>query len=82
MDDKHAEADKTVTQSNTGDDGGDESPTPIACEITLCGSPALDHVEHPQRGEMVVCNHHAREIEKLPTWRFVGSDDRWSEVAR
>lgn len=53
------------------------TPTPIQCEITACGSPALEHVEHSQRGDMVVCDHHRREIEALPTWRFIGS-----EVAR
>lgn len=52
------------------------------CDISLCGSPAGEHVEHPQRGEMVVCKPHARRIRALPRWRFIGSDDRWPEVAQ
>lgn len=51
------------------------TPTPIRCEITACGSSTVEHVEHPQRGEMVVCQSHAREIEALPEWRFIGADD-------
>lgn len=63
--------------SNASNDTDDESRSPTRCDITLCGSPASGNVEHPQRGEMVVCDHHRREIDALPEWRFIGA-----EVAR
>lgn len=43
-----------------------------ACEIALCGMAATETVEHPQRGEMAVCQTHAKRIRALPEWRFIG----------
>ena len=33
---------------------------------------AIEHVDHPQRGEMDVCQTHAKRIKALPKWRFIG----------
>lgn len=43
------------------------------CEIDLCGMAATETVEHPQRGEMTVCQTHAKRIQALPKWRFIGN---------
>ena len=38
----------------------------LVCEITLCAQAAQrETVDHPQRGEMVVCATHARNIRAL-----------------
>lgn len=65
---------ETDTASNDTEDEI-RSTTPSSCEISLCGSPACEHVEHPQRGEMVVCEFHARRIKALPKWRFIGINE-------
>lgn len=44
------------------------------CEISLCGATAIEHVEHPQRGGMDVCQTHAKRIQALPKWRFIGKE--------
>ena len=43
------------------------------CAITLCGMDATEAVKHPQRGEMTVCQTHAKRIQALPKWRFIGN---------
>lgn len=45
------------------------------CEIDLCGMVASETVEHPQRGDMDVCQTHAKRIRALPSWRFIGSQE-------
>ena len=44
------------------------------CEIELCGMPVHEIVDHPQRGEMDVCQTHAKRIQALPKWRFIGQE--------
>lgn len=43
------------------------------CEIKSCGATASEDVDHPQRGEMNVCQTHAKRIKALPEWRFIGN---------
>ena len=44
------------------------------CDITLCGIEASETVDHPQRGEMDVCQMHARRICRLPRGCFIRTD--------
>lgn len=70
-----------MTVAHTDDDRIDEqapsSPRegPKACELMLCAWDAAEIVKHPQRGDMAVCQLHARNIRALPKARFVGQGE-------
>ena len=44
------------------------------CDIELCGMPVHETVEHPQRGDLDVCQTHSKRIRALPKWRFIGKE--------
>jgi hypothetical protein len=35
---------------------------PQSCEVARCGCGVVFTVDHPQRGELGVCDYHARQI--------------------
>lgn len=44
------------------------------CEVAqTCIRRAAEPVEHPQRGRLLACAIHAREVRDLPAWRFEAS---------
>lgn len=57
-------------ERSEGERSGESAPTGQTCEIGVCGGrEGLRVVEHPQRGRLVVCPFHARQVDEL------GGDD-------
>ena len=41
------------------------SPAPVKCELMSCANPDVVEIEHYQRGPMILCRNHAKEVERV-----------------